>query len=192
MNNEWKRMLNRRATYDVPGLLLAAAVRRMSVERHEWGAAMMAELAHLQHPLTRWQFALGCARVALFPPDKGGLLQTIMDNKAKSIIATIGVAALISLILVAPFALLELWYNTTKTSSYSHFPFPLFGLLWLLPTVSIVTAAPILRAIRARTSVLAHPVTLLLRVAFVTLTTMLWVLIIKDQLPCFLGVPNCD
>src|SRR5262245_6875313 len=123
---------------------------------------------------------------------KGGLLQTIMDNKAKRFIATIGVAALTSLILVSPFVFLELLYNTTKMSSYSHFPFPLFGLLWLLPTVSIVAAAPILRDIRAGTSVLAHPVTLLLRVAILALTTMLWVFIIMDQLPCFLGVPNCD
>jgi hypothetical protein len=87
---------------DIPRLLLTLAVRRMPAERDEWGEAMLAELAQLQHPFTRWQFALGCARVALFPPHKGGLLQTIMNYKMESIIATLLSAALISLILVLP------------------------------------------------------------------------------------------
>jgi hypothetical protein len=87
---------------DIPGLLLALAVRRMPAERGEWGDAMLAELAQLQHPITRWRFALGCARVALFPPRKSGLLQTIMNHKMKSVITTLGSAALISFILVQP------------------------------------------------------------------------------------------
>jgi hypothetical protein len=55
---------------DLPRRLLTRAVRRMPAARAEWGAAMLAELAQLRHPLTRWQFALGCLRVALFPPRK--------------------------------------------------------------------------------------------------------------------------
>jgi hypothetical protein len=46
----------------------------MPAERGEWGAAMLAELATLQQPLARWRFALGCARVALFPPRTRPLL----------------------------------------------------------------------------------------------------------------------
>lgn len=53
---------------DWPAQLLTSAVRRMPVERGEWGAAMLAELATLQQPFARWRFALGCAWVALFPP----------------------------------------------------------------------------------------------------------------------------
>jgi hypothetical protein len=64
---------------DAPELLLTIAVRRMPAERSEWGAAMLAELAQLQHPFTRWRFALGCARVALFSPRKSGLLQYLMN-----------------------------------------------------------------------------------------------------------------
>jgi hypothetical protein len=48
---------------DIPRLLLTVAVRRMPVERREWGEAMLAELAQLQNKSTRWRFALGCARV---------------------------------------------------------------------------------------------------------------------------------
>ncbi|MGH9850572.1 MAG: hypothetical protein ACREBD_12095 [Blastocatellia bacterium] len=84
---------------EIPERLLTSAVRRMPAERSEWGAAMLAELAQLQHPSTRWRFALGCARVALFPPHKGGLLQTLM---MKSVIATLGTVAIISFILLQP------------------------------------------------------------------------------------------
>ena len=80
---------------DIPRLLLTMAVRWMPTERCEWGAAMLAELAQLQNPFTRWWFALGCARVALFPPRNGGLLQTLRSNTMKNITANLGAAALI-------------------------------------------------------------------------------------------------
>lgn len=88
---------------DGPILLLSAAVRRMPAERGEWGDGMLAELAQLQHPITRWRFALGCACVALFPPRQGGLLQTIMNHGMEGVITILGSAALISFILVSPF-----------------------------------------------------------------------------------------
>jgi hypothetical protein len=170
---------------DAPKLLLAAAVRLMSSERREWGAAMLAELAQLQNPSTRWRFALGCARAALLAPRQGGLLQTIMNNITKSVVA----AALISLILVAPFAFLELRYGS---HNYSNFPVALFGALWLLGTIFLITIAPIVRTVRAGGSLLAHPVTLWLRLVLLAFVAWMWVGITIDQLPCFLGVPNCD
>ena len=176
---------------DVTRLLLAAAVRRMPEERREWGAAMLAELAQLQNPSTRWWFALGCARVALFPPRKAGLLQAIMNHKIKSIITTLGSAALISFILVLPFAILES-LNHTITRQNAPGLILLFGLLWLLPMSFIVILAPIVRTMRAGNSILANPVNLLFRVAFLALIAMMWGGLLIDQLPCFLGVPNCD
>ncbi len=112
----------------------------MPAERSEWGVAMLAELAQLQHPSIRWQFALSCIRVALFPPRKardGGLLQTIMNHKMKSIITTIGAAALISLILVQP----ELggaglaWAYTIYGIVFLAIPAVLFADLLLLAAV---------------------------------------------------------
>jgi hypothetical protein len=88
---------------DIPRLLLTVAVRRMPAERREWGEAMLAELAQLQNTSTRWRFALGCSRVAMFPPRRGGLLQTIMNHKMEGVITVLGSAALISFILVIPF-----------------------------------------------------------------------------------------
>ena len=173
---------------ELPRLLLTLAVRRMPIGRREWGAAMLAELAQLQNPFTRWRFALGCARVALFPPRQGVLLQNIMNNNTKNI----GAAALISLVIVAPFAFLELRYNAETSRSLIHFPLPVFGLLWLLATAFIITAGSIVRTVRAGERLLAHPVTLLFRLVFLALVAWLWGGLFIDQLPCFLGVPNCD
>ncbi|MGH9753714.1 MAG: hypothetical protein ACREA2_13115 [Blastocatellia bacterium] len=76
---------------NTPRLLLTIAVRMMPAERREWGAAMLAELAQLQNPSTRWRFALGCARVALFPPRKGdgsliGGIMSVYLRKARGVI----------------------------------------------------------------------------------------------------------
>ena len=53
---------------DVPARLLASAARLLSGHRHEWGRAMVAELAYLPPGRERWHFALGTVRVVLFPP----------------------------------------------------------------------------------------------------------------------------
>jgi hypothetical protein len=94
---------------DAPRWLLTIAVRRMPAERAEWGEAMLAELAQIQNPSARWRFALGCIRVALFPPRKVGLLQIIMKHKMDGIITAFGSAALLSLIFVLPFDLGGAW-----------------------------------------------------------------------------------
>ncbi len=158
----------------------------MPAERGEWGAAMLAELAHLQPPHTRWQIAFGCVRVALFPPQ--GFL---MNDQTKRILKTCSAAALFGLMLVAPFALLELWH-TPAIRSWNNFPYQIFGMLWLLPTAFFITVAPVMRSLRAGENILAQPVALLLRVAFLTFAALSWVNLMRDQMPCFLGVPNCD
>jgi hypothetical protein len=81
----------------IPERLLAFAVRWMPAERREWGAAMLAELANLRHPAARWQFALSCLRVALFPPDLGG--QNVM---LKGLLVTLTAATLIGSLLLRP------------------------------------------------------------------------------------------
>ena len=175
---------------DGPQRLLAAAIRLLPNERRGWGLAMLAELGQLQHPSTRWRFALGCARVAIFPPRKGGLSQTIMEQTQKSVIKTLGLAILISFLLVLPFPILQVVYSQLSLRKSDNFV--LFGLLWLLSMAFIVSVIPIVRTIRMGNSLLANPITLLLRVAFLALLAWMWGVIIIDQLPCFLGVPNCD
>lgn len=172
---------------DWPVRLLTAAVRRMAAERSEWGVAMLAELAQLQQPFARWQFALGCTRVALFPPRQKGVWQNLMETKTKSLLTSLGLAALIGLLCIAPLAYLEMRYNQARRASDFA---ALFGLLWLMPAVFTLTSVPVVRSLRA--GVLAHPMTLALRVTFMILVALCWISLVRDQLPCFLGVPNCD
>lgn len=152
---------------------------------------MLAELAQLQQPRTRWQLALGCLRVALFPSYPGGLLQTMLKQTTRSFFTTLGAAAMISLLLVLPLVILES-VNQTITRQNAFGLFLLFGFLWLLPTMFIVLLAPLVRIIRAGDNNLAKPITLLFRVACLTLIAIVWGSLLIDQLPCFLGVPNCD
>jgi hypothetical protein len=97
-------------------------------------------------------------------------------------------AALISSILVLPFAILEV-LNHTITRQNAPGLILLFGLLWLLPMAFIVILAPM---VRAGNSVTAKPVNFLSRVALLALIAMMWGGLMIDQIPCFLGVPNCD
>ncbi|MBO0869344.1 MAG: hypothetical protein J2P15_12335 [Micromonosporaceae bacterium] len=53
---------------DVPGWIVAGAVRRLPAQRHAWGRALVAELAAIQDARQRWRFAAGVLRVVLFPP----------------------------------------------------------------------------------------------------------------------------
>ncbi|MBA3256805.1 MAG: hypothetical protein H0T64_09180 [Pyrinomonadaceae bacterium] len=122
---------------------------------------------------------------------KERVLLITQRNTMKNITATLGSAALISFILVLPFAILEA-LNNTITKQNAPGLILLFGLLWLLPTAFIVILVPIVRTVRAGNSIVANPINLLLRVAFLVLIAMTWGWGLIDQLPCFLGVPNCD
>ncbi len=109
----------------------------------------------------------------------------------KTITTDLRSAATISFMLVLPFAVLESLFNTV-TKQNAPGLIVLFGLLWLLPMAFIVILVPVVRAMRARNSLMANPLNLLFRVAFMALIAMMWGGILVDQLPCFMGVPNCD
>jgi hypothetical protein len=72
------------------------------------------------------------------------------------------------------------------------FPVVLFVTMWLLPLLFIFTATPIVRNIRAGNKLIASPVMLAIRVIFLAFLVWLWFGVVIDQMPCFLGVPNCD
>jgi hypothetical protein len=109
----------------------------------------------------------------------------------KTIITDLRSAAIISFILMLPFAILES-LNNSITKQNAPGLILLFGVLWLLPTAFIVILMPIVRRVRAGTSVVAKPISLLFRVVFLALIATIWGWGFIDQLPCFLGVPNCD
>lgn len=80
-----KRLKGSRAqlpTTDAPGLLLATAVHGMPEERREWGAAMIGELSQIPDRASRWWFAIGGVRVALFPPRPSRLLSRALAGQS--------------------------------------------------------------------------------------------------------------
>ena len=105
-------------------------------------------------------------------------------------VSTFAVASVISVVLVAPFAFLELRHNTLAWRRASDYVV-LFGLLWLLPTVFVMTATPLVRALRSGHTVLQSPATLA-QGTLSLLVAAMWLMIVSDQLPCFIGAPNCD
>ncbi len=107
----------------------------------------------------------------------------------KTINMNLRAAAIISFILVLPFTILE-WVN--HQNLHESFPIALFGFMWLLLMAFIFILVPIVRTIQAGDSIMAHPVSLSFRVASLALIAMVWGSLLIDQLPCFLGVPNCD
>ena len=117
----------------------------------------------------------------------------LMTNKKtmRRTAAALGLAAIISFVLVLPFAILEVRNNTIPREEAPGI-FLLFAVLWLLPTVFFFVLIPIVRNVRAGNSILASPLVLVLRVASLVVIGSIWVWGFMDQLPCFLGVPNCD
>jgi hypothetical protein len=106
---------------------------------------------------------------------------------------TFGSAALFGLLAVGPFAFMEVYNNPGIRSGEFAFPYGLFHGMWLFPTMLFLAATPIVRGVRAEESVLAHPIALVLRIAFLTLVAAGWLFMLWDQMPCFLGgVPGCD
>ena len=182
-------MKNERA--DLPLRLLTAAVRAMPAGRVEWGLAMLAEMTYVHGPLARWRFALSCLPVVLFAPPGGGL-SSMVPIKPTSIVATFAAASLISVVLVAPLAFLELHHNPLATSRRASDFVVLFGVLWVLPMVFVMTATPLVRAVRSGHTVLQSRPALGIKLTLLVSVAAMWLNIVSDQWPCFIGVPNCD
>jgi hypothetical protein len=127
--------------------------------------------------------AIGISRERVLFIKQGDTMKTITTDLRS--------AAIISLILVLPFAILES-LNNTITKQNAPGLIILFGLMLLLPMAFIVIVMPIARTVRAGTGLPGNPITLFLRVGFLALIATVWGWGLIDQLPCFLGVPNCD
>jgi predicted PurR-regulated permease PerM len=64
--------------------------------------------------------------------------------------------------------------------------------MWFWAMLFFVILMPLVRNVRARKSIIANPTTFLLSVIGLTLIAWLWVSLLIDQIPCFMGVPICD
>src|SRR5688572_4248166 len=90
-------------------------------------------------------------------------------------------AALVSLILVLPFVILES-VNTTLTRQNAPGFVALFGFLWLLPTAFLAVLISMVRSVRAGNAIAAHPVKLLCGLAFVVVLALMWGNLLVDQM----------
>ena len=91
-------------------------------------------------------------------------------------------------VIVLPLILLELVYAETV---FSQFPIVLFAFLWVLSTAFIALILAIIKNIRRRQPGL-RPLPLMLQFAATIAVAVFWGVTVVDQMPCFLGVPNCD
>ena len=84
------------------------------------------------------------------------------------------VPAVAAFALVLPFVLLE----AVNRGVDRNFPVVLFALMWLLASAFV--------------AILMRPSRWWLRAALLIPIAAFWVGLVVDQMPCFLGVPNCD
>jgi hypothetical protein len=106
-------------------------------------------------------------------------------------------ALLVGLALTLPFFALEYAHSGAEARQALIVGLPgragvLWGVLWLLPAALTAIVLPTVRAVRGRRGVARHPVLVVLMGVLLAAIATIWVAIIVDQMPCFLGVPNCD
>jgi hypothetical protein len=93
--------------------------------------------------------------------------------------------ALAGLLLTLPWVILE---AVNRRNLPGDFPWFLFAVLWLMPTVIVSLTLPLFRDINHGKPVLYRA----LAAPVVILAAILWIAILQDQMPCFFGVENCD
>jgi len=117
------------------------------------------------------------------------ILLLTRGDTMKNIFTNFRSPAIIGLLLVIPFMIMEA-VNTRNLNAI--FNVPLFSMMWLLPVAFILILTPIVQSVRMGNRLMARPVNLLIRVLFLVFIAWMWTSILIDQMPCFLGVPNCD
>ena len=110
-------------------------------------------------------------------------------HAAPGTLKSFSASLLISATLVAPFIVLEL---VNRRTYHEAFPYMLFTFMSLHSLFIVLLLTPALRRLRLERSLrglrLVHWVGLLLGLFLV----LVYANVVIDQLPCFLGVPNCD
>jgi len=95
----------------------------------------------------------------------------------------------VSSALVLPFILLEL---VNRQAFHEPFPVPHFAILWLVPVSFTLILTPVVRMLRRREPTGARALSTTASIVSLILLAWLWIGLIHDQMPCFLGVPHCD
>jgi hypothetical protein len=99
-------------------------------------------------------------------------------------------AIVLSTAVVVPLLVLEL-RNAPQALDRTADVWVLFALLWALSLGALVAALPLVSA-RGGASVAPRPLAVAARVCCVVVLAGMWLAIVADQWPCFMGASNCD
>lgn len=91
-------------------------------------------------------------------------------------------------IAVLPLLVLE-WMN--QPVSFRDFPYLLFLVLWAIPSLFWLALSAVAHSLKAERW---FPPSLgfWLSLFIALILAWAWISILSDQMPCFLGIPNCD
>ena len=96
---------------------------------------------------------------------------------------------MLGLLCVLPFVIME---SINLGHVPDPFPYAIFLYLWLMFALFLLCLFAILRLTKSRVSKKERLPAYLLNVLVLIFTGISIVALIVDQMPCFLGVPNCD
>ena len=97
-------------------------------------------------------------------------------------------SAIVASVLVVPFMILEV----VNQDLSAGFPVALFVVMWGLALAFISILIPILRSLQPGHRNVSNTIVVLPKIVLLIGIAWLWIAILGDQMPCFLGVPNCD
>jgi len=107
----------------------------------------------------------------------------------KNFLVNLKIPALLSLLLVVPFMVMEF---VNRRQFHEGYPVVLFLVLWIFPFIFLAIVTPLARDAKAGVDILARPLSLGVKVSILLLLATMWFSLVADQMPCFLGVPMCD
>lgn len=132
-----------------------------------------------------WAFAetgIGIFREHVLLITEGATMKTMISNPRLSPVIS-------SILCVLPFMILE-WATRSNLPRSNASPM-LWVVLWVLSTGCIAILMLIVQNIQAGNRLLANSFSLLLSVIFLAVFAWLWVALVIDQMPCFLGGSGC-
>lgn len=98
-------------------------------------------------------------------------------------------SVLIGSALVVPFIVLQ-WLN--RRAFHEDFPFALFIFMSLHSLFIVLSLRPVARRLRSQRSLIALTPGHWAGLALSAVLALLYLNVVIDQFPCFIGVPNCD
>ena len=111
------------------------------------------------------------------------------DQTAPGTVKSFVTSLLISATLVAPFIVLQ-WVN--RRAFHEDFPFVLFTFMSLHSLFIVLSLRPTWRRLRSERRLGALKVSHWAGLVLSGFLIFVYAGVVIDQLPCFLGVPNCD